>query len=237
MASGRPYRTKHELVMAFMANVAKTSQTSVTGRQRGSRGPRPGKPNAGMSGSDLAARVTRNMCTVAQMIARITDPCRDQTEWSVKQFVGTTIRWIHYDVPNARKLKKLRSHETHNAYGCPSEEVPAQWEKFLAELQSRIDTDDPRRLAAWAEYEVRFSIHPLADGSGRLATAMAAWIMLRKGQHIPNYAFVQRSEMHTKLREGLEEFETYYLAACFPRVEVEGAEDPFDHAVPVAAAS
>ncbi|PJA45337.1 hypothetical protein CO174_03730 [Candidatus Uhrbacteria bacterium CG_4_9_14_3_um_filter_50_9] len=229
MASNRPYRTEHEFVMAFMANVAKTSATSVTGRQRGSQGARPGKPYAGMSGNDLAQRVTCNMRTVAQMIHTITDPSRTQSEWSVRQFVGSTVRWIHHGIPNASRLKALRSHETGNAYGCSPDEVPARWEAFLEELQTRLDDEDGPRLCAWVEYELRFGIHPIADGTGRLATALAAWIMMRRGERMPNYAFFQRSDMHDTLREGLEIFTQYYIEKCFSqRGEAHEESPPFD---------
>jgi fido (protein-threonine AMPylation protein) len=91
------------------------------------------------------------------------------------------------------------------------------WEEFIRDLQMKmkLDEDDPQELCAWVEYQVRFKIHPLADGSGRLATALAAWIMFRAGRAIPNYSFLQRSEMHAKLREGEVAFREYYLRVCF----------------------
>ncbi len=235
MASARapvPYRTRHDFIMAFMANVMKTSATTVTGRQRGSRGTRPGKPNAGMSGHELATQTASNMRAVARLIASVTDPSSEASSWTVKQFVSNAIRWIHEGVPNAEQLKCLRSHETNHSYGCPPEEVQERWNEFMCELQTKIEDDDVdlERLCAWVEYEIRFTLHPLADGSGRLATALVAWIMLREGRFIPNYSFVQRDEMHCKLRKGYEVFEKYYLDVCF-REEVNGDEDsadPFD---------
>lgn len=213
------YRSRHELVMAFMANIAMTSATCVTGRQKGNRGSRSGKPYAGVSGKALARQANENMRSVAEMIATLTDLDRPHSEWSVRQFVGNAIRWIHNRLPNEEQLKKLRSHETSHDYGCSAEEVPARWDAFLDELQSRLNHDSPQRLCAWVEYKLRYEIHPLADGSGRLATALSAWIMLRAGKHMPNYAFAERSQMHAKLREGFGAFETYYLDTCFRSAE------------------
>jgi hypothetical protein len=224
--------------MAFMANVAKTSATSVTGRQRGSRGGRPGKPFAGVSGDRLAQRVTGNMRSIARMITTVTETDRIPSDWSVRKFVGSAIHRIHHGLPNAKKLKKLRSHETNHAYGCLAEDVPARWEAFLNELQEKIDRkDNPQQVCAWVEYELRFEIHPLADGSGRLATALVAWIMLYYGERIPNYSFFERSEMHAKLRGGRNAFEVYYLETCFQHGEAVDETDPFPDSAITAVAS
>ncbi|MFA4845622.1 MAG: hypothetical protein WC654_03635 [Patescibacteria group bacterium] len=213
----RFYRTDHEFLMAFMANVAKTSATAVTGQQQGSQGHRSGKHYAGPehTGDKLAAKVYTNMRAVARMIATVTDPRREASEWSVLQFTSQAISLIHNGLTNAEQLKNPRTHEISHEYGCSVEEVPELWKVFLTELQERLDKKDPAELCAWVEYEVRFRIHPLADGSGRLATALTAWIMCRSGRAIPNYAYEQRSEMHEKLREGFDAFRDYYIKVCF----------------------
>lgn len=234
-----PYRTRHDFLMAFVANVAKTSATSVTGRQRGSQGPRPGKPNAGISGHDLAAQTMSNMRAIARLIASVADPESEAFTWSVRQVVANMVRWIHEGTPNAEQLKKPRSHATRHNYGCSPEEVSVRWERFLNELQNRTDNpmEDLERLCAWVEYEIRFQIHPLADGSGRLSTALVAWIMLRSGRYIPNYSFMERDEMHGMLRQGYEAFESYYLRVCFRNAEGNPQDPFFQAAAKLAAAS
>lgn len=211
----RFYRTPHMFIMAFMGNVTKTSATAVTGQQVGSRGHRSGKPYAGVSGDQLASQVYANMRSIARMIYTITNPRRKLTEWTVRQFVAHTIHRMHRGLPNATKLKELRTHETARRYGCTAAQVPGQWEAFLLELQRRVHAEDPRTLSAWVEYELRFRIHPLADGSGRLATALSAWIMCRAGRAIPNYAYLLRDDLHAKLREGYEAFSAHYDKVCF----------------------
>lgn len=209
------YRTQHEFIMAFMANVAKTSATAVTGQQRGRHRHRSGKPNVGIKGDKLAQRVYANMRSVARMIATVSDPKRPHTGWTVKQFVSQTIYLMNRELESADKLKALRSHETGRKYGCPAKDVPKEWDGFMLELQERLEEGDPQELCAWVEYHVRFRIHPLADGSGRLATALAAWVMSRAGCAIPNYAYLQRSDMHAMLRKGFDAFREYYLRVCF----------------------
>lgn len=217
----RFYRSDHELIMAVMANVTMTSATAVTGRQKRSCGFRPGKPYAGgkFTGNRLAGKVYHNMRAIARTIATITNPERELSEWSVKQFVSHAIGLIHRDLPNAHKLKQLRSHKTSNDYGCPPKDVPAMWNAFLEKVQAELDGPELEQLCAWVEYELRFRLHPLADGSGRLATVLTAWIMCRAGRAIPSYAYWQRSELHAKLRASYEEFREYYLWVCFGNSE------------------
>lgn len=84
----------------------------------------------------------------------------------------------------------------------------------------KIDSNEnPQELCVWVEYHVRGAIHPYADGCGRLATALCAWIMLRAKQRIPNYKFEDRGEMHEKLREGFPAFRDYYMRTCFKEVQ------------------
>lgn len=209
--------------MAFMANVTMTSATAAMGQQQGSHGRRPGKPQAGKSGDDLAAIACFNMRSVASMIVSICTKkvrCRKRklSVWTVSRFVSQAIHLIHAGLnPN---LKAIRNHETAAEYGCPVEEVKTHWKTFLEDLQTRITGDEnPEEICALVEYHVRGRIHPYADGCGRLATALCAWIMLRRERRIPSYAFWQRSAMHEKLREEFPAFREYYLKACFDQAQ------------------
>lgn len=200
-----------------------TSATAVTGQQRGRHGQRPGKPMAGRSGDDLAVYAYFNMRSVASMIASIcTNKVRRRKKrklstWTVSRFVSQAIHLIHAGLNP--ELKAPRTHETAGGYGCSAADVERRWREFMDELQKKIDVDDPTELCAWVEYQVRFDIHPFADGTGRLATALCAWIMLRSKRAIPSYAFWQRSSMHEKLREGFPAFREYYLKACFEEAQ------------------
>ena len=233
-----PYRTRHEFVMTFMANVTMTSATAAMGQQQGSHGRRPGKPHAGKSGDDLAAIACFNMRSVASMIASIcTNKVRRRKKrklfvWTVSRFVSQAIHLIHAGL--RFELKAIRTHETASGYGCPVQEVVTRWTTFLEELQKRMGkNENPQEICAWVEYQVRGAIHPFADGNGRLATALCAWIMLRSKRRIPSYAFWQRSQMHDKLKEGYDAFREYYLKVCFGNPEEMTAPppDPLEAAV------
>lgn len=207
-----PYRSFKDFQHAFLSNVAATSGTAATGRQMGNRGRRSGKPYAGMHGVELQLRVQRNMSNLSEKIARAA-----QEKWPVRTFMAQAIRTIHYGLPNAKRLRKLRTHETRHEYGCPAEEVPERYEAFIIQVETALDdTDsDPFLLAAYVEHQLRFALHPFSDGCGRIATATAAWVMLRSGKRIPRYV-MDRSLWHDSLRLHFEsEFVPFYCSNCF----------------------
>ncbi|MBI4437999.1 hypothetical protein HY631_03565 [Candidatus Uhrbacteria bacterium] len=214
-----------------MANVIMTSATAAMGQQQGNHGRRPGKPFAGKSGDDLAAIACSNMRSVASMIVSICThkvrrkKNRKPSVWTVSRFVSQAIHLVHAGL--RPELKAIRTHETEAEYGCPAEEVAARWFVFLLELQERLDAkEDPQETCAWIEYQVRGVIHPYADGTGRLATALCAWTMLRNQRTIPSYAFWQRSQMHVWLRKDFSEFREFYLKTCFAEAASDKADPP-----------
>lgn len=212
-----PYRSVEVFLGVFMANIMKTSKTAITGAQQGNRGRRAGKPYAGINGRALAAAVRTNMLSVGQLIASSTN-LGAGTTWSVRKIVGHIVRWIHHDLPNSEQLKALRTHECGAVYGITPDLVPEHWEKFLEELEQQIlSGDNPKKICAWVEYEIRYVIHPLGDGSGRLATSLAAWVMMAYGEKIPDYTFWDRDQLHRALRQGYNAFEVYYVSTFFLR--------------------
>lgn len=224
MSTPAPYRTRHEFMMAFMGNVTMTSATAAMGQQQGRHGRRPGKPLAGKSGEVLAAIACFNMRSVSRMIMSIcTNKVRRRkkrkpSSWTASRFASQAIHLIHAGLRT--ELKAIRTHETAAGYGCSAQEVSGRWASFLKELQMRMESSEsPKEICAWVEYQVRGAIHPYADGCGRLATALTAWIMLRAKQRIPSYNFWQRSQMHEKLREEFPAFRDYYLKMCFGNPE------------------
>ncbi len=222
-----PYHSFSDFEYAFMTNVFATSGTVAHGQQRGRRGVRKGKPYAEYHGAALKAKTESNMRRRVAPV--VVEAVRDA--WSSSRFLAAVPGLIHYGVDDGHALRALRRHNTGMPYGCPASDVPRRWEAFRRELAKRLARrEDPVEVVAWAEYEIRFGIHPLGDGCGRYATAVAAWIMLRSGQRIPNYAVADRSAFHAALRDGVERFAAFYRTQCV-RPEVGDVDHgPFDRA-------
>lgn len=220
-----PYHSYRDAEILFVESQRRRSSTIFAGKWRGSRGTRPGKPSPEISGSALRARAEANAhLTFQAVVAAI------KYRWSVHTFMEQIPRMVHHRMVNAHLLRSLRTHGTGMDYGCPPDEVPERWKKFRGELALGLDgSEDPATLCAWAEYQICFVIHPLADGCGRLAVATAAWIMLRRERRMPTYALVGRSEFHQMFRLGLKRFMEFYLTRCVLPVEVGNAlDDPFE---------
>lgn len=210
-----PYRRVDDFLMVFMGNASQTSRTMVTGAQQGRRGPRKGKPYAEISGNELARLATDNMRAAGRLAFSTAGKLQ---EWPVRRFVGQAIDLIHSGLRRKPLLKALRTHETGTDYGLPSEEVREHWGAFQDLLQTglRQPAADPRHLAALCEFQTRYIIHPYGDGSGRLSTLLAAWVMLSRGKKIPNYNFCVRDQLHQALRLGSDGFARYYVGTFFP---------------------
>lgn len=68
----------------------------------------------------------------------------------------------------------------------PPEEVPKAMERYAASLEDVLAREDltPHAKAAWAGYHV-LAIHPFADGNGRLARLLIAWVLSCCGVPFP----------------------------------------------------
>ena len=190
--------------MAFMANVTMTSATAAMGQQQGSHGRRPGKPHAGKTGDDLAAIACFNMRSVASI-------CTSKVRRRKKRkfcLDSEPIR-LPSDPSFMRvrfELKAIRTHETASGYRCPVQEIVHAGQRFWKSCREWVRTRIHKKFA-WVEYQVRATM--VADGNGRLATALCAGSCFAPSGGF-NYAFWQRSQMHDKLKEGYDAFREYY---------------------------
>jgi len=68
-------------------------------------------------------------------------------------------------------------------------DVSKAFEQFAQELHQRMNDpkEDPKKLAAWAEYRIDLTDHFFADGCGKTAKAISSFILMRAEQRLPNY--------------------------------------------------
>jgi hypothetical protein len=222
-ASLPPYAYGKDYEYAFGLNVHAHSGTVTRGQwHRTDDGSKFRKPGPDIYGAALMVKARSNMVAVARAVATAAIQ-----RWSVRIFCRIIPGIIHHGIDHASRLRAMRRHETGMDYGCPAKDVRDRWRSFKCELGTRLERHtDPVALAAWAEYEIRYGIHPLGDGCGRLATATGAWIMLLYGRRIPVYAIAERTGFHEALRQGLDEFTTLYGTLCVS-TEVSEPGTPF----------
>lgn len=69
--------------------------------------------------------------------------------------------------------------------------------------------------AAWVERELDYRIHPFADGCGRTAKLLGAWVLLRAG--LPPARFTDRDEYYAAMNAGQNEWAAYYRSKVLLR--------------------
>ena len=101
-----------------------------------------------------------------------------------------------------------RTWETKN-HQTPVREIPDQFKAFTRELHQRLSSGaDPVGTAAWVEYVFDGHLHPMADGVGRTAKALSAFVLARAGHGLPTYR--GRDDYYANINKSLAEWTRYY---------------------------
>ncbi len=67
-------------------------------------------------------------------------------------------------------------------------DLSAAYAEFVDEFWQRLQgVADPVGLAAWVEWRIDCTDHFFADGCGRIAKAIAAWVLMRHDYPLPRY--------------------------------------------------
>ena len=89
-------------------------------------------------------------------------------------------------------------------------DVPAEYRALCMLMAGRLNEKDPVTVAAELEWELDGRIHPFADGCGRTAKLLGAWILLRGD--MPPAQFTDRTEYYTVINHPLQKWVAYYRA-------------------------
>lgn len=108
---------------------------------------------------------------------------------ALKSFIEDIAKTINGGILKEGQL--LRSGADSDKYKSYTKtaDVPRAFEQFAQELFQRMNDpqEDPKKLAAWAEYRIDLTDHFLADGCGKTAKAISSFILMRAEQRLPNY--------------------------------------------------
>ncbi|PIQ68737.1 MAG: hypothetical protein COV91_02560 [Candidatus Taylorbacteria bacterium CG11_big_fil_rev_8_21_14_0_20_46_11] len=92
------------------------------------------------------------------------------------------------------------------------EEIETEYLEFCERLFAGLSDGDSVREAAIVEKRLDGEIHPFADGCGRTAKLLAAFVLLRGSRTPPRYG--ARSEYYTKINAEWREWFSYYRSLC-----------------------
>lgn len=106
----------------------------------------------------------------------------------LRQFIESIATTVNHGITKEGVLIRQGADSPKYPYTRVSE-LEGRMEQFYEELQARLEDpkEDPKSLAAWAEYRIDLSDHFFADGCGKTAKLVSSWIMMRAGQNLPDY--------------------------------------------------
>ena len=136
----------------------------------------------------------------------------------VQSFMNAVATMISVDVlpPGSGLFRTWDTRERFHRQVAPAD-ILAEYRALCAHIAGRLDENDPVAVAAELEWELDGRIHPFADGCGRTAKLLGAWILLR-GDTLPA-RFSDRTEYYAVINHPLQEWVAYYRAHIPPIVE------------------
>jgi len=114
----------------------------------------------------------------------------------------------------------FRTWETKLKHQTKPDSIEQDFKSFVEELFRRLHSQhaDGHKIAAFVEQRLDSRVHPFADGCGRTAKVISAWIMARYHLALPQW--ISRDEYYKNIEKDLPEWEKYY------KDHVENAESP-----------
>ncbi len=88
------------------------------------------------------------------------------------------------------------------------EDIETEYQKFCEWLFKTIESSDAVETAALIEKRLDGEIHPFADGCGRTAKLLSAFILMRHGSLLPKYK--DRKEYYKEINKNDDEWIAYY---------------------------
>src|SRR3989344_1628976 len=113
----------------------------------------------------------------------------------VQSFMNAVAAMVSVEVlpPGFGLFRTWDTRERFHRQVAPAD-ILAEYRALCAHIAGRLDENDPVAVAAELEWELDGRIHPFADGCGRTAKLLGAWILLR-GDTLPA-RFSDRTEYY-----------------------------------------
>jgi CRISPR-associated protein Csx3 len=133
------------------------------------------------------------------------------SEAELRKFVETAAAGISEGLLQ-KNQELFRTWETKLKHQTKPEDIEKDFKSFISELFKRLHSPhaDGHKIAAFVEQRLDSRIHPFADGCGRTAKVISAWIMARYHLSFPEWT--SRDEYYKNIEKDLQEWEKYYQA-------------------------
>ncbi len=195
--------TRERLLTQAIANMAATSRTKKGVSDTSSSAD---KPALATTGQVLADQATKNFEEAIEMVwgsrsIDLSSP-EDLRRW-VEMLAAIVSNGL---LPAGQGM--YRTWATKFAMQTMPDQLDAEMENFYLQFGFRGPFVDPVETAAWVEHKLDARIHPFADGCGRTAKLVSAWVLLRANHPLP--AWDSRERYLESLIQGGPAFTAYY---------------------------
>ncbi len=186
---------KQDYVEKALANLRATSRTATGVIDTSASST---KADAMVEGLDSASIAETAVTNFASTIAELYD-MKDvsfESPADVRSFLESVAKQINGGLLKEGQL--IRSGADSDKYPYTRiADLDAALDDFSTELFARLQNpdDDPIATAAWVEYRVDLTDHFFADGCGKTAKALSAFVLMRSGQELPTYR--DRKELYS----------------------------------------
>jgi hypothetical protein len=143
--------------------------------------------DTGVSPDQAARLAADNYRGVVEHLCANRDRAFDSRE-ALRSFVEDVGRRVNSGITTPDALHRQHDSEKFASYTRVAD-LPAASRDFFTRLPTRLTgpTADPVETAAWVEYGMELTDHLGADGCGKSAKAVAAWVLMRHGYDLPSY--------------------------------------------------
>lgn len=168
---------------AAMENLRKTSRTAQGTVDTSASKNKAGNMAVG-SGAQAAQMAQQNFSRTMHWL-------HDNRRWTPKNaeemmdFMDTIVKSINKGITKEGVLH--RTEDSHKWPYTSAAKIPYAKKQFAQELLDKLDTEDPRKLAAWIHWRANFADHFYADGVGKSTEALADWVLMRHDQPLPQF--------------------------------------------------
>lgn len=168
---------------AAMENLRKTSRTAQGTVDTSASKNKADKMQVG-SGAQAAQLAQENFGRTMHWL-------HDNRKWTPKNademmdFMDTIVKSINKGITKEGVLH--RTEDSHKWPYTSADKIPYAKRQFAQELLDKLDSEDPRKLAAWVHWRANFADHFYADGVGKSTEALADWVLMRHDQPLPQF--------------------------------------------------
>jgi len=182
-----PDENKQAYVEQALINLKNTSRTASGVIDTTASATKADAMVGGMDSAEIADTAVKNFEETVGQLYDLKDSPVESPE-DLKGLVEAVAKQINGGLLKEGQLIRSGADSDKYPYTRLADLEPALEEFYDSFFDKLQDPDtDPIDLAAWVEYRIDLADHFFADGCGKTAKAVSAWVLMRADQPLPTY--------------------------------------------------